>query len=147
MTQSVEPTAQELRRFRSLAWDIAYLRRACGLVVAPFHDGFRIDNQVVTADELAERARREREAASSEPPPPSAPPPQDREDLRGDPPIWSARPIVQLERARLGDEAYRRAALSECAQACSVLIDSFPWHERPALVETICTRLQEHESE
>ena len=158
MDQDPEPTEQERTRFRALAWDIAFLRRACRLVVVPLGDGFWIGNQVVTREELVARARLERVVRGSESGgilnkvadrPVVAPPPPPADDQRCQPPIAAspARPVVQLERARLADEAYRRAALSECAQACSVLIDSFPWRERSALVETICARLQEHEGE
>ncbi len=55
-----EPTDAEVRAFGHLAQDIAYLRRGCGLIVAPFKDGFRIDGDVVGAAELRARADRER---------------------------------------------------------------------------------------
>jgi hypothetical protein len=55
-----EPTDAEVRSFGHLAQDIAYLRRGCGLVVAPFKEGFRIGTDVVDADGMRARADRER---------------------------------------------------------------------------------------
>lgn len=40
--------------------DVVYLRDVCGFLVAPFRDGYRINNDVVTKDELRERAAQER---------------------------------------------------------------------------------------
>ncbi len=54
-----QPTLK-VRSFGHLAQDIAYLRRGCGLVVAPFKEGFRIGTDVVDADGMRARADRER---------------------------------------------------------------------------------------
>lgn len=47
-------------RHGEYAEDVVYLRDVCGLLVAPFRDGYRINNDVVTKDELRERAAQER---------------------------------------------------------------------------------------
>ena len=52
-----EPTDAEVRAFGHLAQDIAYLRRGCGLVVAPFKDGFRIGTDVVGGRRTARSCR------------------------------------------------------------------------------------------
>lgn len=55
-----EPTAAERKTFGDLADDVAYLRQACGLLVAPFKGEFRINTDVVDKDGLRARAQRER---------------------------------------------------------------------------------------
>lgn len=50
----------ERRRHGECVEDVVYLRDVCGLLVAPFRDGYRINNDVVTKDELRERAAQER---------------------------------------------------------------------------------------
>lgn len=57
---TVAPTPQERSRFGELADDVAYLRRVCGLLVAPFEDGYRIQRDKVDADGLVARATAER---------------------------------------------------------------------------------------
>ena len=58
--QSWPPTEVERRQFGELADDIAFLRRGCGIMGAPFQDGYRLDDVVVFADGLQARAKRER---------------------------------------------------------------------------------------
>jgi len=59
------PTPAERRLYGDLADDVVYLRKICGLVVAPFKGDFRVgtnaDLDVVTASGLRMRARQERE--------------------------------------------------------------------------------------
>lgn len=59
------PSDAERRAFGDLAEDIAYLRRVCFLIVAPFRDGYRVgpgraDDDVVDAEGLRARAEKER---------------------------------------------------------------------------------------
>lgn len=59
------PTDAERRTFGDLAVDVAYLRRGCMLIVAPYHGEFRVgvgrgDDDVVDAEGLQARAQKER---------------------------------------------------------------------------------------
>lgn len=57
---TAEISQHERARHGEYAEDVVYLRDMCGLLVAPFRNGYRINNDVVTKDELRERAAQER---------------------------------------------------------------------------------------
>lgn len=67
------PTSVERRAFGDLADDVAYLRRVCMLIVAPFQGDYRIgvgraDDEVVDADGIRARAAAERQRRPATPP-------------------------------------------------------------------------------
>lgn len=61
------PTDAERRSFGELAGDVAYLRRGCGLLVAPFKGSFRIGSDVVDESAVRARAQQERERRAPAP--------------------------------------------------------------------------------
>jgi hypothetical protein len=137
------PTDIERRQFGALADDVAFLRRGCGLLVAPYRGGWRINDEVTDDEGLGARARLERKARKAPQVERNAREPAAPGGSSGHtvgPTVALDAPIVVLERRRLGDEAYRRRALVECGQAALALIDSFPEAEREALVATLGER-------
>jgi hypothetical protein len=74
---STDPTPIERRQFGELADDIAYLRRGCSLLVAPYGVGWRVGRDVVDNEGLQARAaaerRRRAELAQRQPRPAARP--------------------------------------------------------------------------
>lgn len=82
-------SAREIKLHGELAEDVVYLRTVCRLLVARFQDGYRINRDVVTGEQLQDRAKDERDLRAirraaakprpaiqpSEPPPTVVPPP------------------------------------------------------------------------
>lgn len=74
----LDPTPAERKLFGDLAEDVAYLRRGCGHIVAPFQGRYRVGVSVVNEQGLRDRATKERDLrdrrAMQPPKPPKAAP-------------------------------------------------------------------------
>lgn len=143
----------ERKRLGEHADDVLFLR-ACGLTVAPFHGGFRVNGEVVGDEGLQKRAELERDkragqAFQAAARPSKINPGEEGADAAKPAKARVAAPpeaapedrIVVLDLGRLHSETYRRYALAECAQACVAIVESFPEGERAGWVDVIGGKL------